>query len=76
MNLAKPIREVSQLSGTFTLRSGAVSNTYFDKYLFESDPILLGEIAKKYAEGPQLAGKNVLIIEDVVSSGGPHWVLG
>jgi len=118
MNLAQKIRAVSQLSGRFTLRSGAVSDTYFDKYLFESDPALLAEIAQamvrlvpaetellaglemggipvvtalsretglpaayvrkkpkaygtaKYAEGPSLVGKNVLIIEDVVSSGG------
>lgn len=118
MNIAKRIREVSQLSGKFTLRSGAVSDTYFDKYLFESDPALLHAIAErmaklvptgteilaglemggipvvtalsretglpaayirkkrkehgtaKYAEGPKLVGKNVLIVEDVVSSGG------
>lgn len=118
MNIAKRIREVSQLFGKFTLRSGAVSDTYFDKYLFESDPVLLRAIAErmatlvppdteilaglemggipvvtalsretglpacyirkkpkqhgtaKYAEGPALIGKNVLIVEDVVSSGG------
>ena len=118
MNLAKQIKETSQLTGTFTLRSGAVSNTYFDKYLFESDPALLRSIAEsmaqlvpagteilaglemggipvvtmlsqvtglpcafirkeakaygtcKYAEGPSLVGKQVAIIEDVVSSGG------
>ena len=106
------------MTGTFTLRSGKISDTYFDKYLFESDPVLLAAIAKslaehlppgteilaglemggipvatalsletglpaayirkerkdygtaKYAEGPDLVGKNVVIIEDVVSSGG------
>jgi len=46
IDIAKRIREVSQLSGEFTLRSGAVSGTYFDKYLFESDPVLLQAIAK------------------------------
>ncbi len=34
-----------RLNGEFTLRSGLVSTTYFDKYLFESDPILLKDIA-------------------------------
>ena len=118
MSLAKQIRDVSRLSGEFTLRSGAVSNTYFDKYLFESDPALLKTIASqladlvppdteilaglemggipvvtalsmhtglpaaylrkerkaygtvKYAEGPDLQDKKVVLVEDVVSSGG------
>ncbi len=116
--VARRIHCISQLSGSFTLRSGAVSDTYFDKYLFESDPDLLRDIATlmaelipaqtdivaglemggipvvtalsqvsgipsaflrkepksygtcKYAEGPSLQGKNVVLIEDVVSSGG------
>jgi orotate phosphoribosyltransferase len=38
------------LQGEFTLRSGQVSSTYFDKYLFESDPALLGEVAREAAE--------------------------
>lgn len=118
MDLAKRIRDTSRLTGEFLLRSGKTSNTYFDKYLFESDPILLRDIAiqlselvppeteilaglemggipvvtalaqvtglpaafirkepkiygtAKYAEGAALAQKNVIIIEDVVSSGG------
>lgn len=118
MNLAKRIRETALLSGRFTLRSGAVSDTYFDKYLFESDPVLLAAIAQelmplvpeetqllaglemggipvvtalsqatglpaayvrkiaksygtaKYAEGPDFTNKQVLLVEDVVSSGG------
>ena len=117
-NLAKRIREVSKIRGTFTLRSGKVSDTYFDKYLFESDPPLLRSIAEsmaalvppdsevlcglemggipvvsvlsqvtgrpaafirkeaksygtqKYAEGPILGGKSIVLIEDVVSTGG------
>lgn len=116
--LAKSIKSVSMLTGTFTLRSGQVSNTYFDKYLFESDPQLLSDIAHelrtmipvdtdvlcgmelggiplvavlshisgipaafmrkaaktygtcKYAEGPSLIDKKLLIVEDVISSGG------
>ncbi|HEV2173474.1 MAG TPA: phosphoribosyltransferase family protein [Nitrospira sp.] len=44
-SLARRIRERSRLTGSFVLRSGAVSETYFDKYRFESDPHLLREIA-------------------------------
>ena len=40
---------MSRLTGTFKLRSGQVSNQYFDKYLFESNPALL-EIAKQLKE--------------------------
>lgn len=117
-DLAQQINEVSVIKGNFTLRSGTTTDTYFDKYLFESDPILLRSIAEemakhlkpeteilaglemggipvvtalsqvtglpaayirkkakeygtcKYTEGPDLNGKNVTIIEDVVSSGG------
>ena len=116
--LASRIKGCSKLSGSFKLRSGALSDTYFDKYLFESDPRLLRSICEemvslippqteilaglemggipvvtmlsqvtgipsayirkeakaygtcKYAEGPSLVGKQVVIIEDVVSSGG------
>jgi orotate phosphoribosyltransferase len=106
------------LHGEFTLRSGAVSSIYFDKYLLESDPVLLGDIvdgmvalvpddvealaglemggiplvtllsqrtglpayfvrkeAKAYgtcrlAEGGDVQGKRLLLVEDVVTSGG------
>jgi orotate phosphoribosyltransferase len=116
--LAKAIYDVSHLTGTFTLRSGAVSNEYFDKYLFEARPDVLKAIAehlaellpgdtevlaglemggipiatalslktglpgafvrkeaKKYgtakvAEGADLKGKKIVIVEDVVTSGG------
>lgn len=116
--LAKSIHDVSNIRGTFTLRSGAVSHEYFDKYLFEADPALLKTIgesmvsllpkdidalaglemggiplatmlsqltgipcvfvrkeAKKYgtcklAEGGDIDGKKLVIIEDVVTSGG------
>jgi orotate phosphoribosyltransferase len=40
-DLADRIRLASKLSGNFTLRSGRVSDTYFDKYRFEADPALL-----------------------------------
>jgi orotate phosphoribosyltransferase len=43
--LAKNIYKASYLTGKFKLHSGEISNEYFDKYLFESDPRLLSEIA-------------------------------
>jgi orotate phosphoribosyltransferase len=43
--LAKKILEVSHLKGEFKLRSGKVSNEYFDKYRFESQPLILSNIA-------------------------------
>lgn len=116
--LAKEIYTCSHLTGAFKLRSGKVSNEYFDKYLFESNPSLLASIAAhlsqwipqsteilaglemggipiatalslrtgipvvfvrktakeygtcKLAEGVKIEGKNVCIIEDVVTTGG------
>ncbi len=117
--LARAIYERTHLTGEFRLRSGAMSNEYFDKYLFESDPALLHAIgealapllpphgtdavaglelggvplatilslltglpalfvrkeAKTYgtcrlAEGGDVDGKRVTVIEDVVTSGG------
>src|SRR5690242_18159413 len=47
--LAARIFAAAHLTGTFTLRSGVVSNEYFDKYRFESDPILLRAIAEALA---------------------------
>jgi len=117
-SVAQAILRTSRLSGHFVLRSGATSDTYFDKYLFESDPRLLRAIAEhmsllipdgtdilcglemggipvvtalsqvtgmpcafirkqakpygtmRYAEGPDLRGRRLVLIEDVVSSGG------
>ena len=43
--LAARIRRCARISGQFTLRSGATSDTYFDKYQFESEPHLLRDIA-------------------------------
>jgi len=116
--LARAIHQRSLLRGEFTLRSGAKSDRYFDKYLFESDPELLAEVsqelaklvpadtetlaglelggvplavmlgqltglpvvfvrkkAKDYgtmrlAEGGDIAGKKLLVVEDVGTSGG------
>src|SRR6185436_1009534 len=49
-DLARRIHAAAHLTGTFTLRSGAVSNEYFDKYRFESDPALLRAIAEAAAD--------------------------
>ena len=116
--IAKRIYEAAHITGTFTLRSGQVSNEYFDKYLFEADPVLLAHIARemkalvpqgaevlaglemggipivtalsmetgmpaafvrkkakeygtcKLAEGADVSGKRVCVIEDVVTTGG------
>lgn len=116
--LARRIRAESQLSGHFVLRSGATSDVYFDKYLFEADPPLLWDIAEamaplvpddvdvlaglelggvplatvlsqvtgrparfvrkeakpygtmRLAEGGDIEGVRLLVIEDVVTSGG------
>ncbi len=44
-SLAADIDACCRLTGEFTLRSGQVASEYFDKYLFESDPALLGRVA-------------------------------
>jgi orotate phosphoribosyltransferase len=117
-DLAHRIHQAAHLSGTFTLRSGIVSNEYFDKYRFEADPQLLWDIAegmaplvpsdvdalaglelggvplaavlsqvtrlpaffvrkqaKSYgtcqlAEGGEIDGRRLCVVEDVVTSGG------
>ncbi|MEJ0000400.1 MAG: orotate phosphoribosyltransferase [Verrucomicrobiota bacterium] len=43
--LAKRIYYTAHITGEFTLRSGAKSTEYFDKYLFEAEPALLRDIA-------------------------------
>lgn len=116
--LAKHIYKQSYITGKFRLRSGQISNEYFDKYQFESNPELLFAIAKhlksmlpekfdylgalemggiplatalsletgkpvvfirkeakqygtaKFAEGPSIRNKKLVLIEDVVTSGG------
>src|SRR5215510_4053976 len=44
--IAKQIYRRAQLKGEFTLRSGSKATEYFDKYRFESDPVLLRAIAE------------------------------
>jgi hypothetical protein len=50
MHLAQDINRVATLTGHFTLRSGQVSNTYFDKYRFEADPTLLRSVCTEMAK--------------------------
>lgn len=45
-SLPSRIKRCSKLTGTFVLRSGKTSDTYFDKYQFEADPALLRDIAE------------------------------
>ena len=118
-DLARDIFNRSHLTGEFTLRSGVVAHEYFDKYLFESDPVLLRRIAEalaplvpahgvdalagletggipivtmlsqvtglpalfvrkeaktygtcRLAEGGEVEGRKLFIVEDVITSGG------
>ena len=48
--LASQIYSISHIFGNFKLRSGQMSNEYFDKYLFTADPKLLKEIANQMAK--------------------------
>ena len=116
--LARSIYETAHLTGHFLLRSGATSDEYFDKYRFESDPVLLRAIAEamaplvppevdalaglelggvplatalsqvtglparfvrkeaktygtcRLAEGGDVNGERLVVVEDVVTSGG------
>ena len=117
-DLAARVYAIAHLEGEFTLRSGVVSNEYFDKYRFEADPQLLRELAEamvplvpdeaqllgglelggiplatmvsqisglparfvrkeaksygtmRLAEGGDLDGYRICLIEDVITSGG------
>ncbi len=118
VTLATRVFDATYLTGSFVLRSGRTADHYFDKYRFESDPVLLGDIVdalvplvppdieglaglelggvpvatvlsartglpayfvrkepKKYGteqicEGGVIGGRRLLIIEDVVTTGG------
>jgi orotate phosphoribosyltransferase len=48
--LAKKIKEVSLLTGDFTLRSGRKSKYYLDKYLFGTKPEILQSLAVELAK--------------------------
>lgn len=46
VNLDQAVYDTCHLTGEFTLRSGQTAAEYFDKYLFESDPVLLRHVAE------------------------------
>jgi orotate phosphoribosyltransferase len=64
--LAAALRSAAYLEGDFVLRSGKRSKYYLDKYLFETQPSLLRELARRFAThidsdiqriaGPELGG--------------------
>ncbi|MEZ5340118.1 MAG: orotate phosphoribosyltransferase [Acidimicrobiales bacterium] len=116
--LARRIASLTYLEGSFVLRAGVTTDTYFDKYQFEALPDVLAAVAAqlapkvptdtdllaglelggvpvatalslqtglgvvfvrkqakpygtaKLAEGPSIEGRRLLIVEDVVTSGG------
>lgn len=47
--LAEALRAAAYLEGDFTLRSGRKSKYYLDKYLFETQPVLLRELGRRFA---------------------------
>ena len=47
--LARRIATVARLTGRFRLRSGRISDVYWDKYRFESDPVLLDALSEALA---------------------------
>lgn len=47
--VARQIRARAYLTGQFTLRSGATSTVYWDKYRFEAEPALLATITEGLA---------------------------
>ncbi len=117
-SLARDIDAACRLTGQFTLRSGQIATEYFDKYLFESQPVLLRRMASamvsllptdtdllgglelggvplattvsaltgipalfvrkqaktygtcRLAEGADVVGRTVVLIEDVITTGG------
>ena len=48
--LAKRIKDTAYLEGDFLLRSGRRSKYYLDKYLFETQPDILAELGKRFAQ--------------------------
>jgi len=48
--LARRIKDAAYLEGDFVLRSGKRSKYYLDKYLFETQPDILAELGRRFAE--------------------------
>ena len=115
--LARRLKAAAYLQGDFVLRSGRRSKYYLDKYLFETQPDILAELGRLFAqrageadliagtelggvalaaaasmasgrpfvivrkerkdygtgkqiEGPPVAGKRVLLVEDICTTAG------
>lgn len=49
-DLAAALKKAAYLEGDFTLRSGKKSRYYLDKYLFETEPALLRDLARCFAQ--------------------------
>jgi orotate phosphoribosyltransferase len=47
--LAKTVAALCHLRGEFVLRSGHTASVYFDKYLFEAEPAVLGAVVRRLA---------------------------
>lgn len=48
--LIRRIRDTALLRGQFKLRSGRTSSYYLDKYRFETEPDILAELGRQFAE--------------------------
>jgi len=48
--LAVKVKQAAYLEGDFVLRSGKRSKYYLDKYLFSSQPEILAELGRRFAE--------------------------
>ncbi len=47
VELAQDVDVRCRLRGDFVVRSGAVTHEYFDKYLFEADPVLMRRVVDR-----------------------------
>lgn len=64
--LAGALDRLCRLHGEFTLRSGVHSPVYFDKYLFMSNPLILGEIADRIVD---LIGRETQVVAGIELGG-------
>ena len=80
-DLARRVREAALLEGNFVLSSGERSSFYVDKYLFSTEPELLGEVAGALArtlpaDVDRLAGVELgavpLVVAVALSTGLPY----
>lgn len=59
IELSAALHTASHLTGSFVLRSGRTATEYFDKYGFESDPLLLAAVAEHFT--PLIPGGTELL---------------